>query len=284
MIMMKKYFMLFNKKVNNYMRTKLSKPNYLIFAQYLYPILFFKLPCFKIKFDILSNEMIKMRDLCGEYYFYSAYRATRYTLRNNYGSENGMGFKGAGLNLARNYQIIDINIKENDIVVEVGSNIGELTSYFLNRTSRVYCFEIDPIALECLKLNCKKAEIIEMAAYHSTGMTTVYLESAGASTSLLESGNYSKSMEIPTIRLDEFMLKKNIAKIKLLKVEAEGAEPEVLKGLGKKIRDIEYISIDAGPERYGKPTVNEVEDILKANGFKVFQHGYYVIGKNDRIF
>ena len=46
-------------------------------------------------------------------------------------------------------------------------------------------------------------------------------------------------------RLDNF----NFKKIKLLKVEAEGAEPEVLLGTAKILKRIEFISVDCGPER-----------------------------------
>jgi len=59
--------------------------------------------------------------------------------------------------------------------------------------------------------------------------------------------------------------------VKLLKLEAEGAEPEVLKGALKTLKSIEYVSTDCGFER-GKnqdATFNEVNEILVENGFYI---------------
>ena len=53
------------------------------------------------------------------------------------------------------------------------------------------------------------------------------------------------------------------------KIEAEGAEPEVLYGLKKKLANIRYISLDCGPERNGKTTITEVTNFLKVNNFKI---------------
>ena len=59
-----------------------------------------------------------------------------------------------------------------------------------------------------------------------------------------------------------------IKEIDFLKVEAEGAELEVLQGLGDKIRYVNKISVDGGPERYGKPTFKDVNSFLRSKGFQ----------------
>ena len=51
------------------------------------------------------------------------------------------------------------------------------------------------------------------------------------------------------IRLDQLMNELKLDKIKLLKLEAEGFEPEILIGAGDRLKDIEYIAIDGGYER-----------------------------------
>ena len=54
-----------------------------------------------------------------------------------------------------------------------------------------------------------------------------------------------KQMTSTQILLDSF----NIKNVKLLKIDAEGYEPEVLKGSLDTFNEIEYISVDYGNER-----------------------------------
>ena len=49
--------------------------------------------------------------------------------------------------------------------------------------------------------------------------------------------------------LNQIINELRITKVKLLKIEAEGAEPEVLKGSERVLHNIEFIAIDGGPER-----------------------------------
>ena len=72
----------------------------------------------------------------------------------------------------------------------------------------------------------------------------LYLNTDGADSSLIYFGT-DNSINVETKMLDSF----NYDKIKLLKIEAEGAELEVLKGSIKTIKKTEYITVDYGPER-----------------------------------
>ena len=62
-----------------------------------------------------------------------------------------------------------------------------------------------------------------------------------------------------------------IKKVKILKLEAEGFEPEILSGIGNRIEDIEYIAIDGGYERGKKEeqTFTTITNFLINNGFEI---------------
>ena len=64
--------------------------------------------------------------------------------------------------------------------------------------------------------------------------------------------------------------------LKLLKLEAEGAEPEVIKGGIDVIKNIEYIAADLGPERgfNQEITLKEVANILLQNNFEIIDINY----------
>ena len=51
-------------------------------------------------------------------------------------------------------------------------------------------------------------------------------------------------------------------------MDAEGHEPEVLRGGVVTLKHINWVSIDAGLERFGKSTSTEVARILIEQGFK----------------
>ena len=59
--------------------------------------------------------------------------------------------------------------------------------------------------------------------------------------------------------------------IKLIKVEAEGQEPEVLEGSLNTLKNIEYIAVDFGFERglNQENTINSVNNILTKNNFEL---------------
>ena len=77
-------------------------------------------------------------------------------------------------------------------------------------------------------------------------------------------------LKIPARRLDDLLPNKQI---KLLKLEAEGAEPEVLLGCENILTNIEYISADLGPERgpKGEMTLVPVANYLLSRGFTWLQ-------------
>ena len=77
--------------------------------------------------------------------------------------------------------------------------------------------------------------------------------------------------------------------IKLLKIEAEGAEPEVLIGAEQTIKLCEYISVDAGPERgiEQKTTIKEVKQFLLSRNFTLIQKSFdrvVLLFKNKKYF
>ena len=91
--------------------------------------------------------------------------------------------------------------------------------------------------------------------------------------SLIEVKDYEQKIKIDTTTLDEIIepLNKNV---KLIKIEGEGAEPEILEGLNKHLRKVEYITVDAGFERGAneESTLVPCINYLTKNGFKLIDY------------
>ena len=59
-------------------------------------------------------------------------------------------------------------IDKNDIIIDIGCNIGELTYYLSRFDPTIYAFDIEQKALDCLKLNCsdnKKIIVQKLAIF-----------------------------------------------------------------------------------------------------------------------
>jgi FkbM family methyltransferase len=163
------------------------------------------------------------------------------------------------------------------VVFDIGANVGEFSIAMAGRfpTSLIYAFEPDPIAYECLKFNVnamklnKNIKMVDQALSNQSGLSLFYISTSNADSSLIEPASYSKILNLNCIRGDQFMQQENLRKISLLKMDAEGFEPEILEGFGNQLNHIDFFAVDVGPERVGVDTEIEVSKILKINGAQI---------------
>lgn len=199
-------------------------------------------------------------------YYYNITRSNRYIFG---------GFDGIGKKLHQKYHLQYININKNDLVIDIGANVGELSNYFSKLTKNIYAFEIEQKAIDCLRLNCSKnIQIKKLAIWNHTGVLNFESLVNEASSSLLKPKKKNKDLNIKKIKaitLDYFFLKNKIKNVRLIKIEAEGGEPEILEGATQVLKKTDYVSIDCGPERYGKTTFKQVFRILKINNFEILK-------------
>lgn len=178
--------------------------------------------------------------------------------------------------LFNSYCLNNIQFNPGDTVIDCGANVGELfISFVLNNVDINYIgFEPDPKVFSVLKKNLKDYDVLiyDVALSDSNNYMPLYLNTEGADSSLIYFGKNEKvSVDCKTI--DSF----NFKNIKLLKIEAEGGEIEVLKGSKKSLKNIEYISVDYGPERgeNRESTSVEIINFLYKNQFKLVNVSKY---------
>ncbi len=185
------------------------------------------------------------------------------------------------------YCLDSINFEEQDTIIDCGANVGELAISL--QVNNIFCnyigFEPDPESFKALKKNVSPYNylIYKLALSNKEEKMKLYLNTDGADSSLIYFGT-DNSINVETKMLDSF----NYDKIKLLKIEAEGAELEVLKGSIKTIKKTEYITVDYGPERGvdSVPTTAEIINFLYENNFrilKVSKHRQVGLFKNFAI-
>ena len=155
--------------------------------------------------------------------------------------------------------------------VDVGANIGELGLVLGEDPGISYVgFEPDPAAFSALTKNVPKGVLVNKAVSDHEGDAVLYLATTTADSSLyLPSVPVVHQMSIPVTTLDAALSEAGVLEIDVLKVEAEGGEPEVLRGASETLRRTSVCVVDAGPERNGKSTAPECLAILEKAGFEL---------------
>ena len=132
----------------------------------------------------------------------------------------------------------DLDIKNRNIVFDIGANIGLWTAYILNQgAKKVYAFEPNKLAIDQLNHNFSEyenVEIIPKGVYYKRTKIPFYIDSENSLISSVVSGNDKvMSYEIDTVTINEMILKYNINEIDLLKMDIEGAEFDIFDNISK---------------------------------------------------
>ncbi len=158
-------------------------------------------------------------------------------------------------------------------MIDCGANSGDL---FLEMQSRILSenyIAIEPSSndFNILQLNVKNSTLLNIALGQNDGEVDFYLSTAGADSSIIEPKNWTEKSKITVRRLDSLLVEMALKKVKLLKIEAEGFEPEVLFGLTGALEYIEFIAVDGGPERgkFESQTFSDCSNFLITNGFRM---------------
>ena len=164
----------------------------------------------------------------------------------------------------RRYLIEDIRFIEGDVVIDVGANIGELSLVLLRRFGIFpICCEPDPAELRSLRQNLKgvPSAIVENPLWNEVVERKFYLDNDRGDSSLFQQRDESREVQAVTETLDRLaetiLVRQGSPRVRLLKLEAEGAEPEILEGGEKLLERVDFVAADLGPER-GREKANTI--------------------------
>lgn len=176
-----------------------------------------------------------------------------------------------------------------NIVLDCGCNLVDLLQYFIisNKLSLIY-IGFEPGFLEynsslftvtyyrnSLQIN---ATVINSALGSKDQESRFYYSPAKADSSIIKPLVYSSVYTVSETRLDSAVSSMYLSdvKIDLLKLEAEGFEPEIIQGASASLRQVKYVLADLGPERGIRQecTFNEVHLALSSLGFSLISFNY----------
>lgn len=172
------------------------------------------------------------------------------------------------------YNDVSSNIlpKSTEIVVEAGVHEGKDTAMFGKLADQVVAFEPSPRNHSIAKKNLSRFDnirLINEGLWNEKDEIEIRYGANGGEDGFLEpdfdTGKVGEA--IPVNTLEKYVEQLDIGSVDFLKIEAEGAEPEIVEGLGE--LDIENIVINADEERDGEPTGKEVMELLQPKGYNL---------------
>lgn len=192
--------------------------------------------------------------------------------------ERGFGLYFQGLKSRReqiknSYKLGHISFKKNDLVIDCGANYGDLWLFLKDKISSKNYISFEPGINEYKSLifNAPCSQNINEGLGDCNKFLDFYINEKDADSSVIQPISFDTIKKIKVSRLDDFIDEKKIDKIKLLKIEAEGFEPEVLKGCERNIKKFSYIALDGGNERGVnlEETMSHQLNFLMSKGFKI---------------
>jgi FkbM family methyltransferase len=165
-----------------------------------------------------------------------------------------------------NFKYLKPLIEKGDVLVDVGANQGIYTDFFesiINQDGKIYTIELEPQTFKKLieKYSNRKNIILENKAISdSCGIVDYYLGVDSFTNNIIgHDMNFKinkKGGKIESVTLDELL--ENEEHIKLIKIDVEGAEKLVLRGMEKTIPKTDYIFVEC----HLNEDWDEISDIL----------------------
>jgi FkbM family methyltransferase len=180
------------------------------------------------------------------------------------------GVKDRGKKLHKDYGIHNLKFKSDDIVIDCGADVGDFYAGF-DTDVRYIGIEPSPINYPNLKHNAKNNKTYNVALWKSSQKEISFFESnITKKKSITKVIDQTREIKVKTMTLDQIIDDAN-DKIKLIKIEGTGSEPEILEGLKRNIEKVEYITVDASFERgvEKEHTVNQCANYLIQNNYEM---------------
>ncbi len=178
-------------------------------------------------------------------------------------------------------------LMEGDVYVDVGANVGTfalLAAKSVGPNGRVCAIEASPRIADRLRRNlgmngglAASVEVIEAAAGSEEGVVTLFkgpTKNEGMTTSLPERG-LAEEGSVRSAPVGELIDRATLGRARVIKIDVEGAEREVLAGLARSISDLNRtaeVIVEFSPHwwRASQPGVAEVLEPYQRAGFNVY--------------
>jgi FkbM family methyltransferase len=175
--------------------------------------------------------------------------------------------------------VVGYLLRRGDIFLDIGANEGYfsiLGSTLVKEEGGVYLVEpqtrLQSIIKQNLSINkCRNIQVVPLAFSDNDETVNLNLSldvNSGSSSFHRRSLSMSKE-NVPCVTLDHFLSKNAINKIRLIKIDCEGAELLILSGAKEALKEhtADFISVDYHPQIVGIAVVKQIDHLLRSNGY-----------------
>jgi FkbM family methyltransferase len=178
-------------------------------------------------------------------------------------------------------EIVKKEIKNGNVVVDIGANIGYYTLIFANlvgKEGKVFAFEPSPDNFALLQKNIEinnyqNVKLEQIAVSNKSGKTKLYLTVNPGDNRIYDLHDNSNSLEVVTIRMDDYFSSYD-GKIDFIKMDIQGAEWAAIQGMPlllKKNKNIKILTEFCPPLIKGfKIEPAEFLKLLLKHNFKIY--------------
>ena len=176
------------------------------------------------------------------------------------------------------YMTDSVFVREGDTVIDCGSFVGAFSiASCIAGAKKVYAVEPSQKNFKCLNKNIEHfgaediVTPINMGLGDKKATLRLNLSSMSCEDSFLkcDEGATGEYEEVEVNTLESFISDNDIEPSNLyVKIEAEGFEPEIVRGLGSVMPRV--VVIDVTPERNGDSPRESIKDILRGIGYSKF--------------
>lgn len=160
-----------------------------------------------------------------------------------------------------------------DVVIDIGANVGEFSRVCARNGATVFAFEPDPAVFACLAHNVAgfpDVHVFERALWFELAELEFFSAFDTADSSLIRpDADIRGAVKVTAVPLDTIAEIAACPRIDLLKMDGEGAEPEILAGARQTLLKTLRVAVDCSPERAGESTAEPVKLVLRDTGFEI---------------
>lgn len=146
-------------------------------------------------------------------------------------------FNDCSLSVEGPYELNDVSLLKDDVVFDIGANLGLFSVYAASRQCVSYAFEPTPDLQKAIdfhsRINNDRIKLAPYAVSNHSGTATFYMDSFNNSANSLMVGKNSgtaQSIKVPQITIDEFVKQERLERVDFIKADIEGAERLMLEG------------------------------------------------------
>lgn len=172
--------------------------------------------------------------------------------------------------------VLERQIEEGDTVIDVGCQWGihfVTMADLVGQTGCVFGFEPNPEHASAVRKTIQKNKLdnsvlVEKGCGRSNSIKDLAIrnDNSGASTFLKEKKSHSRVVSVDVVRLEDFLSKREISSVDLIKIDVEGFEGDVLDGLGDAIEGVEMILLELHHGLIDNQELQEIYSYLSEYG------------------